>query len=159
MLEENSFPEDLCVWLCWVFLAAQWGFLYLQTAGCSCSVILQGLLLSSVAVVHKASLLRGMWPLPWTRDRTLSSALAGRFLITRQPAKPWRRSLNHWASREVHFSHCIVFYFTYLSILAVLGLGCCAGFSVVAVSKGCPLVATEAPGKSSALCLKSCSFF
>ena len=42
---------------------------------------------------------------------------------------------------RTHFSCCCCYYCLFIYILAVLGLGCCMAFSLVAVSRGYSLVA------------------
>ena len=51
---------------------------------------------------------------------------------------------NHWAIREApqRLFKCFVIYFLYL-FLALLGLPCCAGSSLVVISRGCSWVAAR----------------
>ena len=69
--------------------------------------------MGSVVVAHRLKLLRSLWDLPGPGLEPLSPALAGGFLTTAPPEKPW-------------ILHIFIELFIYFYLpLAALGLCCC----------------------------------
>ena len=114
----KNFYLFIYFWLCWVFIAAHrlslvatsgcytslqcvgfslWWLLLLQSTGSRCvgfsSCGLQALACRLSSCGTRAQLLRGMWDLPGPGLQPVSPALAGGFLTTAPPGKPWRQGL------------------------------------------------------------------
>ena len=68
-----------------------------------------------------------------------------RILFSQPGIEPWPSAVktgnpNNWTTREFSMVFTYVFAFIYMFFLTVLGLCCCAGFSLVVESKGSFLV-------------------
>ena len=85
LLKFFSFLKSVYFWLCWVFVAVSGLSLVSESGGYPLAAVL-GLLTVVAPLVcgPRAWLLWGMWDLPGPGIRSVSPALAGGFLITRE---------------------------------------------------------------------------